>query len=306
MNRSRPHRSEFDRRQFLSRVARGAAGVAAGVAAEGVLAAERAAPAAEGTWKMRLSCSSINFMSLSIEQACQRIAALGFEAIDVWSAHAGCPHLDDVLNRLGPEGLTELLAKNHLKRYAFSVYRGGYPKYAELLGKCGGGVAVRSSAGPCDPKDLVPRMRAFFEALKPEIELAEKHDSYLAIENHGHALLDSLDSFKAFVDLNTHPRVGIALAPYHVQGLEQSVEEAIGICGKQLLFFYAWQRAPGVEQLPGLGPTDCTPWIAALAQSGYGWYVNPFMHHEPEPDAMSKALAKSCAYLRQCYAKVAR
>jgi len=301
MNRSDHSASELDRRQFLSRLSRTAA---AGVAAGGLLGPQRAATAAQGKWKMRLSCSSINFMSLPIEHACERIAALSFDAIDIWSAHANCPHLDDVLDRLGPDGLKEVLARNKLDLYAFSVYRGGYPRYAELLGKCGGGVAVRGSAGPCDPKDLVPRMRAFFEALKPEIELAEKYDSYLAIENHGHALLDSIDSFKAFVDLNAHPRVGIALAPYHVQGLEQSVEEAIATCGKQLFFFYAWQHAQGVEQLPGHGPADCTPWIAALAKIDFRWPVNPFMHHEPEPDEMSKAMAQSCAYLKECYAKV--
>ena len=303
MNRSEHPASELDRRQFLSRLSRGAAAGAVGVAAGGLLGPQRAATAAPGKWKMRLSCSSINFMSLPIEQACERIAALGFDAIDVWSAHAGCPHLDDVLNRLGPEGLKAVLAKNELDLYAFSVYRGGYPRYAELLGKCGGGVAVRGSEKPCQPSELVARMKAFFEALKPEIELAEKYDSYLAIENHGHALLDSLDSFKAFVDLNAHPRVGIALAPYHVQGLGQSVEEAIATCGKQLLFFYAWQHADGVGQLPGHGATDCTPWIAALAEIDFRWPVNPFMHHEPAPDAMSRAMAKSCAYLKQCYAK---
>ena len=101
----------------------------------------------EAPWKMRLACSSINFSSLPIEQAVQRIAGLGFDAIDIWSAHAGCPHLDDVLDRLGPEGLKELLEKHKLDLYSFSVYAGGYPRYAELLGKAGGGVAVRGSGG---------------------------------------------------------------------------------------------------------------------------------------------------------------
>ena len=32
-----------------------------------------------------------------------RPPGLGFEGVDVWSAHAGCPHLDDVLDRLGAE-----------------------------------------------------------------------------------------------------------------------------------------------------------------------------------------------------------
>jgi len=290
----------LSRREFLGR-ATGA--VAAGTLASGCLAA-RAAEQAGMRWKMRLSASSIAFTALPIEKACQRIASLGFEAIDVWSAHAGCPHLDDVLNRLGANGLMELLAKNKLKLYAFSVYAGGYARYAELLGKCGGGVAVSGSAGPCKPNELTGRMKAFIEQLKPEVELAEKYNSYLAIENHGSALLDSIDSFKAFVDINKNPRLGIALAPYHIQALKASVEEAIQAAGPALLYFYAWQLAPGVGQLPGLGPTDFSPWLAALAKVRYRWYVNPFLHGEPPPDETSKALAKSLAYLKACYERV--
>jgi sugar phosphate isomerase/epimerase len=266
-----------------------------------------ASPApAEGDWPLRLSCSSIVFMSLPIEAACERIAALGFEAIDIWSPHARCPHLDDVAARLGPEGLKALLAKHKLKLFAFSVYAGGYPKYAELLGRAGGGVAVRGSARPAPAAELVPRMKQFFEELKPELALAEKYDSCLAIENHGGALLHTLDSFRAFVEHNRHPRLGIALAPYHLQAIGASVEEAINVAGKQLFFFYAWQLAKGVNQLPGHGPTDFTPWLAALAKVDYRGYVNPFMHGEPPPEEMSQAMAKSCEYLRACHAKLSR
>jgi sugar phosphate isomerase/epimerase len=284
------------RREFLGAAA---CGVAAGWAAAESTATVGAAPAATPKWQMRLSGSSINFSKLPIERACERLAAAGFEAVDVWSAHAGCPHLDDVQKRLGAEGLKEVLAKNKLKLYAFSVYAGGYPRYAELLGKCGGGVAIRGSAGPCDPTDLRPRMKAFLEALKPEVELAEKHNSRLAIENHGGSLLDSVDSFKVFVNMNKSLRLGIALAPYHVQALKQSVPEAIAACGRQLLFFYAWQLAPGLGQLPGHGPADFAPWIAALAKVDYQGYVNPFLHDEPAPDVTSAALAKAREYLRE-------
>lgn len=291
--------SQLHRREFLAR----AAGVtAAGWAAGGLTAPGPVRGAEGGRWKMRLSCSTINFSSLPVEQAVARIAALGFDAVDVWSAHAGCPHLDDVLDRLGAEDLKELLAKHKLDLYAFSVYQGGYPKYAELLGAAGGGVAVRGSSKAIDnPAELTARMKEFLESLKPEIELAEKYDSYLAVENHGNALLDSLDSFKAFVDLNRHPRLGLAMAPYHLQSGKVSIEEAIGVAGKQLFFFYAWQNAPDVGQLPGKGPADCRPWIAALAKADYRWCVNPFMHHEPEPDAMSAAMAESVRYLKRCY-----
>ena len=291
----------YTRRDFLKVIGFGAA---AGITAP--VLPTWAQKAGKKKWRMRLSTSSIHFMQLPIEQACERIAKLGFEAIDIWSAHEGCPHLDDVAKRLGPEGLKKLLAKHKLKLFAFSVYRGGYKRYAELLGKAGGGVAVQGSAGPCKPDELTTRMRQFIEGLKPLAELAEKYNSYLTIENHGNALLNSLDSFKAFVDINTSRRLGIALAPYHIQTLKASVPEAIRICGKQLFFFYAWQHNPDAKQLPGIGPTDMTPWIQALADIRYRGYVNPFMHGHPKADVMTANLAKSRDYLKNCYSKVRR
>jgi sugar phosphate isomerase/epimerase len=285
-----PH--ELTRRQFL---ARSTAIATASLLPLHSLAAER--------WPLRLSTSSIHYSKLPIEQACQRISALGFQAIDIWSAYTGCPHLDDVANRLGPDGLKDLLAKNNLKLFAFSVYVGGYRKYAGLLGNSGGGVAIQGASAPCPPAELKARMKTFIESLKPDLELCEKHNSFLAIENHGSSLLDSLDSFKAFTDTNTHPRLGIALAPYHLQAIKASVEDAIVICGKQILFFYAWQLADGTKQLPGVGPTDFAPWLAALAKINYGGYVNPFMHGELTPDPMTTALTQSRDYLKTTHAK---
>jgi sugar phosphate isomerase/epimerase len=285
------------RRRFMRHTVAGA-GMAAGAPLLQCLAAAKLEPGAR--WQCRLSTSSILFKDLSLEDACGRIAALGFEAVDIWSAYDKCPHLDDALSRLGAAGLKALLAKHRLELCAFSVYVGGYAKYAALLGGVGGGVAIQGGAGPCPPAEITARMRAFFEGLKPQIELAEKYNSRLAIENHGSALLDSLDSFKAFVDLNTSPRVGIALAPYHLQAIGASVEEAIRICGRQLLFFYAWQKEPELAQLPGVGPADFTLWLRALAQVNYPGYVNPFMHGHAQPEAMATALAKSRDYLRQC------
>jgi len=86
----------LNRRNFLKTAGIGAAGAFA-VSAFPAWAQE---PAPGRKWRMRLSTSSIHFMKLPIEQACERIAALGFEAIDIWSAHQGCPHLDDVAKRL--------------------------------------------------------------------------------------------------------------------------------------------------------------------------------------------------------------
>ena len=80
----------------------------------------------------------------------------------------------------------------------------------------GGGVAVAQVANG-KVTNLTAEMKAFFEQLKPDLELAEKYDSYLAIENHsGDMLLNSRDSFKAFVEMNPSRRIGIALAAFTI------------------------------------------------------------------------------------------
>ncbi|MGO8752385.1 MAG: sugar phosphate isomerase/epimerase family protein [Thermoguttaceae bacterium] len=295
------HNKQLSRRTFLQRSSAVLAGAAlAGTSGTRIDADEKT------PWPLRLSTSTVQFSSLSIEKACERIAALGFAAVDFWPAGFGCPHLDEIEKRLGPEGLKDLLAKHHLKLYAFTCYNvganAGYPRFAEIFGKAGGGVAVRESRNG-KVTNLTAEMKAFLEQLKPSLELAEKYNSRIAVENHGDSLLNSKDSFKAFVELNRNPRLGIALAPYHLQAAKISAEEVIEAVGKQLLFFYAWQHAEGMKQLPGIGPADFTPWIAALARTGYAEYVNPFMHGHPGPDEMAKGLATARDYLIRCHQK---
>jgi len=106
------------------------------------------------------------------------------------------------------------------------------------------------------------------------------------------------------VDLNRSPRLGIALAPYHIQRLQASVPEAIRICGEQLFFFYAWQHQQGIKQLPGVGSTDMLPWIQALQAVHYRGHVNPFAHSHPGTDVMSANLKTARQYLLDCYKRI--
>jgi sugar phosphate isomerase/epimerase len=154
------------------------------------------------------------------------------------------------------------------------------------------------------PEDLTAEMRAFFEKLKPQIEKAAENKVRLAIENHSDAMLNSPDSFKAFLDLNPAPKhVGLGIAPYHLQNIKAPVDEVIRMAGSQLLFFYAWQSAGGMKQLPGHGPADFVPWLKALADINYQGFVNPFMHGHPTPDELSTGITKACAYLKDCHTR---
>ena len=165
---------------------------------------------------------------------------------------------------------------------------------------CGGGVVVRESKYAKVAKDqLEEAMRAFFQELQPEIDLARKHKVKLAIENHGDALLDTIGSMEMFAKLNPAPdMVGIALAPYHVQAIKAPVIDAIRACGGQLLFFYAWQLAGGTKQLPGHGPVDFAPWLQALEEQQFQHWMTPFMHGDLPLGEMAAAVDKATHTLR--------
>ena len=262
---------------------------------------------ADKPWKMKLATSSVMFGKMPIEQVCQRATKLGLDGLDIWAPFdKQCEHLEDIKKRLGGKGLAELMAKHKLKVAAFTIYFNKLSQYWEVIRDYGGGIVVRGvGAGKLtNPKELVPKMRGFFEKLKPEIELAQKCNARLAIENHSNDLLNTPDSFKAFVELNPNPkRVGIAFAPYHLQAFTTPIENVIRIAGSQCLFLYAWQRAKDVKQMPGVGPADFTPWLGALAEIKYRHYLSIFMHGHQPADKMQADVAKSRKYLLKCRKK---
>jgi sugar phosphate isomerase/epimerase len=247
------------------------------------------------------------FSGLSLEEFCGQAARLGFKGIDLWAPFGHCRHLEEA-RQLGADGFRNLLEKNGLEIGAWTTYRTkvderGFPGFAEFIGACGGGVVVRESKYAKVANDqLEEALRAFFQELQPEIDLARKHRVKLAIENHGDALLDTVESMEMFVKLNPAPDVvGIALAPYHVQAIKAPVTDAIRACGSQLLFFYAWQMEKGIKQLPGHGPVDLTPWLQALKQQQFHHWMTPFMHGDLPAGEMDAAVEKAMRTLREIH-----
>jgi sugar phosphate isomerase/epimerase len=80
-------------------------------------------------------------------------------------------------------------------------------------------------------------------------------------------------------------------------GNHESVAEAIHAVGRKLFFFYAWQRAPGLAELPGDGTLDFAPVLRGLAQVGYTGYLNLFTHTHVPRDEMTAAVIRSRQYL---------
>ena len=129
-------------------------GVLSHAAAQPARAVQRTVIDRPQPWKLRLSASSINFAQLPIEQACQRIADLGFEAIDIWSAHEGCPHLDDILHRLGADGLRSVLAERKLRCARFPCMQAAIHRTPSCWGRSAVESLCGEAPGHARPKSL--------------------------------------------------------------------------------------------------------------------------------------------------------
>lgn len=306
-------KNSLSRRDFV----RATTGAVAAVSTFGVSSALAVEEINKPCWDMKLATSSTMFDKLPIEKVCEIAQRIGLDGLDIWGPfkyyETKCDHLEDAKKRLGGKGLRELMTKHKLEVAAFTLYQNcKFSDYWEMIRDYGGGVIVRSDkAKACKPADITKNMKAFFEGLKPEIELAEKSNSIIAIENHGGGLLNPIDSFKAFVELNPNPKhVGIAFAPWHLQGYKKvPMVDFLKVAGPQIRFFYGWQRGTqkdcfGVEQLPGFGSVDFTPWLQALADAKYPQYLSIFEHGHGPTDQVQANVSKSRDYLLKCRKKV--
>jgi len=273
------------RREFVT------AGVAVGAAA---WLASRAAPATPPAF--RYSASTIMYHDSPLEVAVEEIAKAGCQAVDVWEALESMPqnHMQWV-EKNRPERLRELIQSFGLKLFSFSIYWSPGNKRSqrlEWLKEAGGEVAVLGGgAGVEQP------VQAGLDALQPLVEKAEALGVKVAGENHSGSSLHSIASLAEFASLAKSPALGIALAPYHVMVGNESVPQAIEAIGPKLHFFYAWQHAPALAELPGDGTLDFLPVLRALRRVGYGGYLNIFTHTHVPRQQMTPAIIASRKYL---------
>ena len=232
-----------------------------------------------------------------MQEILEQIAKTGCQAVDIWGGQ-WTDHLEWV-EQVGPKKLAELLKQYSLKLYSFSIYLTPQKRqleYLELLKQCGGQVAVFDVDEPNLDKAL--------ENLEPLVDRAEELGVQLAVENHGGQTLESIADFARFVERADSPALGMALAPYHVMANNESVAQAVKVIGDKLFFFYAWQHAEGMHELPGDGALDFGPVVRALSKSKNLDYLNIFCHTKAPPAERTPAVIEARQYLHRCQQKI--
>ena len=231
-------------------------------------------------------------------------------AIDVWPKVHG--NQREQIDTLGVARFRQMLAQQQVKLGGITCYRLGpfalqdeMRLAAEIGGR--GVVLITGAHGPRDAQgvELKKAVREFAEAMKPHAAEAERTGCVIAIENHANSLIQSPDSIRWFGDMVDSSHLGIALAPHHLPQDADLIAKIAEDLGPRVKFFYAQQHGRGSQeklpkeqemlQMPGRGPLDFAPILAALRTIDYQGYTEIFMHPVPRGCRYSTRPKKSRA-----------
>jgi sugar phosphate isomerase/epimerase len=267
-------------------------------------------------FKLRYVLASSLYGTTAIAEVLPEVKKSGAEHIDLWpQVHAN--HREQV-DALGEQAFAELLIKNGIQlgmttRYDLGPF--GLASELAFVNRMKGRMIV-TGAERGKGATTKEQMQAFVDRLQPTAALAEKHGVTVAIENHSGMLLNTLDAIRWFAEMIRSPRIGVALAPAHLPQDSAELAKLVEDLGPKLVHFYAWQTGDGfltklpkeqeLKQLPGRGPLDFRPLLAALGRAHYDGWIEIFMHPTPRgipildtTAQVTEAVNEARAYLEQ-------
>jgi sugar phosphate isomerase/epimerase len=243
---------------------------------------------------LRYILASSMYGKMKLGEILPEVPKTAARQIDLWPRH----HADqrEQMDAMGHDKFAELLAGHgvHLgmtTRYDLGPFR--LQDEMRIVRKFGGRLIVTGSNGPknLSGPECKAAVQQFLEKMKPHVAVAEQQGVTIAIENHANALIATPDSLRYLAELAKSPKLGIALAPYHLPQDEKLLARLIEDLGSKLVHFYAWQHGRGcmkklpkaqeLEQMPGRGKLDFKPLLAALKKINYRGWTEIFMHPVP-------------------------
>ena len=272
------------RRQFFSTSAAALASAALVRAAE------------EQKFSFRYIVGSSMYGELPLAEILPDVPKTGAEFIDLWPRRHG--NQREQVDEMGVEAFAAMLEEHEVKLGCSTRYDlGPFALQDEMkfVSGLGGDLLICGGKGPkgLEGDELKAAVKSFAEQLQPHIEAAEQAGVRIGIENHSNNLINSPDSLKWLVEF-TPEQIGIGFAPYHLETLGLDAEalgELILALGNRIAMYYAWQHGEGcmepapietlLLQMPGRGPLDFGPQVAALREIGYTGYTEIFMHPVP-------------------------
>jgi sugar phosphate isomerase/epimerase len=280
---------------------------------------------------MHLAFSSNAYMRFSVEDTIQRIAALGYQGLELL---ADVPHAWPAgLLEERKQAIRDALAKHELKianvngfmMNAVADPRQPYwhPSWIEpdphyrairrehtkralaLAAELGAPSIQTEPGGPLGPgQSWQDAAKLFYDELMPCVELAEKHQVMLLIEPEPGLLIETFPQYLEFIERVQSPWVGLNFDIGHAFCVGDDPAEWIPKLASHTKHYHIEDiAATRVHQhmIPGRGAIDFPATLQAIAATGYdGWVTVELYPYIDDPDAAGR---EALAFLKTTLAK---
>lgn len=279
----------------------------------------------------KLGVEILPYHDYPLDESLRSIAELGFEYVNLWSS---APPLAAHINPGDDVGeIQRLLRKYGLHPTALTMYGKSQDEMAERI-EFAAMLGIDTVIFDCEANygDFIS------DFLPPLLELAERHQVKIAVENHltvpftedfeegGHEEerweegVDTVEQIKRLVTDVDHPLLGVCLAPPHLWAVEDPISDAVTFLmeRKKLFFYYVWdidrayQRGvdglnfgPGENQLPRPdGTLDHRVLLKQLSNVGYQGIASLKCHGTAgwSFEKIEREVKLSTMYVRRCLA----
>lgn len=238
-----------------------------------------AVSADDAPFELNYMLASSMYGRLPLAEILPEVSRTGAKSIDIW--REGHANQREQIAELGLDRFAAMLQQHDLSLACTTIWSKPFAEECRFVQKLGGKLLV---TGFIPEKDT----EKFIEQLKPQLAVAEETGVTVCIENHG----GGFDAIRRFADQSEKiSHLKVALAPYHLPQDAEEIAKVIRDIGPQIGLFYAWQHGKGAMgqqpkedellQLPGRGPLDFTPMLAALKEVKYAGPTEIFMHPFP-------------------------
>lgn len=282
---------------------------------------------------MKLSFSSNAFLRFSVEEAIARIAALGYQGLELL---ADVPHAwpAGLLDRQ-KEAIRQCLARHGLAIANVNAFmmravadpRQPYwhPSWIEpdphyrairrehtqralrLAAELGAPSLQTEPGGPLAPgQDRADALRVFYDELMPCVEVAEASRVFLLIEPEPGLLIERFEQYLEFAERVGSQWLGLNFDIGHAYCVGQEPAEWIPrLAGHTRHYHLEDIAATRVHQhlIPGQGAIDFEATLQAIARTGYtGWLTVELYPYVEDPEAAGRQAKQ---YLEAIQARIA-
>lgn len=251
---------------------------------------------------MKISCSTVCYAHLPIEDTLEKISSVGFKNLELLAIR-GWAHID--AGQASPEKVKDLVRKNNLTLIALHAGMidasnndmvNEWVSYIKLVIDLAQRLAVNKIVftGGHRTESVLSR---YIKGLEELVKYIDGKDIHLCIENHYKNQIETIEDMQRIIEEIDHPQVGLTADTGHFTSSQISLDEVIDKLGSKIKHVHIKDHKGTKSVGLGRGDTNNRKFVRELNRIGYQSELSMELEVE-DKDNVDRYLKEGYGYMK--------